>query len=80
MAQYDVYKIARNTLAVDLQSDYLGEFDTRVVAPLEPASRGASEAVIGLKPILTINGKDYIFLPTDITTVHAAALKNHREY
>ncbi|KQN31513.1 hypothetical protein ASF00_01520 [Sphingomonas sp. Leaf34] len=54
MAQFDVYRIRGNVLAIDCQSDLLSDLQTRFVVPLRP-----TEAVIfkRLTPSFTINGE-----------------------
>lgn len=34
MAQFDVYRLPPRSLVVDIQSDIIGEFGTRIVVPL----------------------------------------------
>ena len=54
MAQFDVYRIRGNVLAIDCQSDLLSDLQTRFVVPLRP-----TDAVIvkRLTPSFTINGQ-----------------------
>lgn len=54
MAQFDVYRIRGNVLAVDCQSDLLSDLRTRFVVPLRPV-----ETVIfkRLTPSFTIDGE-----------------------
>ena len=59
MARFDIYKGANTRgLLLDIQSDLLDEFGSRVVVPLLPAED--MQSVSRLHPIFVINDETYI--------------------
>jgi toxin CcdB len=59
MARFDVYKGARGKgYLLDCQSDWLDEFDTRVVVPLMPLAD--LKVASRLNPIFEIDGQPHI--------------------
>lgn len=60
MAQFDVYRLSRDRLAIDCQADLLNYLASRFVVPLvfldkaTPAKR--------LNPVFRIQGQDYVML------------------
>ncbi|WP_397590817.1 CcdB family protein [Sphingorhabdus sp.] len=59
MARFDVYKNGNaRGLLLDIQSDLLDEFDSRVVVPLLPAED--MQSVSRLHPVFVINDERYI--------------------
>jgi toxin CcdB len=59
MARFDVYKSGNaRGLLLDIQSDLLDEFDSRVVVPLLPAED--MQSVSRLHPVFVINDERYI--------------------
>ncbi len=52
----------RIPLLLDVQSDLLGELETRVVIPLCAASGFKGQTLSVLTPRLTVDGKDYILM------------------
>ncbi|MER8525307.1 CcdB family protein [Mesorhizobium sp. M0814] len=62
MARYDFYQSAEGDgYLLDVQSDFLGRLDTKVVVPLMPANK-APVPGRRLNPIFTINGKDHVMV------------------
>ena len=61
MAQFDVYRMADGELALDVQTDRLGAFDTRLVVPLMlPAEAPVRHR--RLNPMLDIGGESYVMV------------------
>lgn len=59
MARFDIYKAASaRGLLLDIQSDLLDEFGSRVVVPLLPAED--VQSVSRLHPVFEINNERYI--------------------
>lgn len=59
MARFDVYKSGNaRGLLLDIQSDLLDEFGSRVVVPLLPAED--MQSVLRLHPVFVINDERYI--------------------
>jgi toxin CcdB len=60
MAQFDVCRIrGSNRLVVDCQSDTIGVFDTRFVAPLVPPG-AITRSVHRLLPVFRVDGVDLV--------------------
>jgi len=80
MAQYDVYRIPRATARsdipylLDLQSDLLDEFATRIVAPL--MLEGTIERVGRLHPIFTVEGLRVVLATDRLAAVQRRDLGN----
>ncbi len=76
MARFDVYKYKSKAtpLVLDVQADLLSELVTCVVIPLVSEAKAKKEALPQLKPILTISGKNYVLMTTDIGTISRKTL------
>lgn len=76
MARFDVYQQSeRVPFLLDIQANLFADLNTRTVIPLLPQARGGkNEALPRLKPLLTVKGKSYVMVTTDITTVRVAIL------
>ena len=76
MAKYDVYRNpAGSGFLIDVQSDHLMEFSTRVVIPL--LIRTAKPIPVRrLTPILPVDGVDHILATQLISAVPKAILKH----
>ena len=76
MARFDAYKFksASVPMVLDVQTNLLSDLQTRVVVPLVPLSKAEKEVLPRLKPILQINGKDYVLMTTDIGTIRTKDL------
>jgi toxin CcdB len=68
LARFDLYRVDRwhVPLMVDVQSELLGEIDSRVVVPLRPVTKTIEVTLPRLKPILHIGDQDYILVTTDL--------------
>lgn len=71
MARFDVYRFPSKSapLVVDVQSDILGDLNSRVVIPLVPVTKAASEELPRLKPRIEVGGKSYILMTTDMAAL-----------
>ena len=80
MAQFAVYRNQdaatrqRVPLLLDVQSDLLGEFATRVVLPLYPASTMEDHIVGTLTPVFEIEGKRYVAVAQELAGIPRAVL------
>lgn len=82
MAQFDVYRNNGNyskivPFVVDIQSDILSNFDTRVVIPLQSADfiKNEKMAVIcRLNPVFTVCDTEVILAPQQMAAVHIREL------
>ena len=76
MARFDVYKFNTSAvpLVLEVQADLLSELGTCVVIPLIPETKAKQETLPKLKPAITIKGKNYILMTTDIGTVTRSSL------
>ena len=74
MARYDVYpNPSGRGYLVDLQTDLLDIINTRVVAPLVPAS--SAPALAGrLNPVFLIEGGQYVMITQSLAAVPAHIL------
>ena len=61
MAQFDVYRMADGELVLDVQTDLLGSFDSRLVVPLMPVA-DAPVRHPRLNPAVTIDGQSYVMV------------------
>lgn len=71
--QFHVYRIARNRLVIDLQSD-IPPLPTRVVAPLFPES-SELKALSILEPIFEIEGQRHVLHVGEMAAVPASILR-----
>lgn len=71
MARFDVYRFPSKStpLVVDVQSDILGDLNSRVVIPLAPVTKSAGEELPRLKPRIAVGGKSYILMTTDMAAL-----------
>jgi toxin CcdB len=76
MARFDVYRFASKSapLVLDVQSDILGELNSRVVIPLVPVSKAAREELPRLKPKIVVGGKSFILMTTDMAALPRSRL------
>jgi toxin CcdB len=73
MAQFQVYRIARGRLVLDLQTDLI-DTGSRVVAPLIPALSDL-KAIGRLEPLFKIDGIDYVLHTAEMAAIPSALLK-----
>ena len=73
MAQFDVFALPDGTWVVDVQSDLLAIYDTRVVIPLVPPDADVS-AIHRLHPTYPINGEDQLLATQLISVVYRRML------
>ena len=68
MARFDVYKFDSKSvpLVVDVQTNLLTDLSSCVVVPLLPEATAKEEALPRLKPLIQVDGKNYILVTTDI--------------
>ncbi len=77
MAKFDVYKFGnKSILLLDVQADILRDLETRIVIPLRIYSKVPGESQSRLKPVLNIQGQDYILLTSELATVLKKDLSN----
>ncbi len=89
MARFDVYEYGSKSvpLVLDVQADLLSDLSTCVVVPLVPETKARKEAVPKLKPVIQVDGKNYILITTDIAAITRKSLgeavanieDNHRQ-
>ena len=88
MARFDVYTFSRGAVpfVIDVQADLLSDLKTRVVIPLVLEAKAKKEILPRLKPVLQVQGKNYILMTTDIGTIRTndlgdviVNLKNYRQ-
>ncbi len=79
MARFDVYKYDSKAvpLVIDVQADLLSDLNTCAVIPLVPEKQAKKEFLEKLKPIIQIDGKNYVLMTTDMGTVTRASLGEH---
>ncbi|MEY8712319.1 CcdB family protein [Mangrovibacter phragmitis] len=80
MAQYAVY-VNRSPktrqqypFIIDIQSDLLDEYDSRVVMPLAPMTAQNSQ-IRSLTPVISVSGQRYVVIVKSVTTVSKDKLK-----
>ena len=71
MARFDVYEYKSSNVpyVLDVQADLFNELNTVVVLPLVPEKDAEKEVAPRLKPVIKINGENYILMTTDIGTL-----------
>lgn len=72
-AQYDLCRLPTGGLVVILQSDLLDQLQTRVVAPLVPAS-SVGRVMTSLNPSVTLGEETYLVMPQLAATLSLAEL------
>ncbi|MDQ6437029.1 CcdB family protein [Mesorhizobium sp. LHD-90] len=74
MAKYDVFPSpSGDGFLLELQADLLSDLNTRVVAPLLPASVSV-KAIRRLNPAFIIDGRQYVMFTHLIATIPASRL------
>ena len=74
MSRFDLYHGAGgNSYLLDLQSDYLQEYSTRVVAPVVPLTE-FKHPVKGLNPLVRIENETFVVLTHFISAIPATSL------
>lgn len=82
MSQYSLYKNENKSSKqtypyfVDVQSDLLDSLNSRIVIPLTASKETNNKTAKGLCPVLEIDGKDYVLLTHQMTSVPVSLLKN----
>jgi toxin CcdB len=77
MAQFDVRRNPRGgtyPFVVDLQSDTLMRFATRIVAPMIAAKRYGRKPITRLNPVARVKGADYVVVIQDLASIPVSEL------
>ena len=75
MARFDVYLYSEEVpLVVDVQAALLADLKTRMVIPLLQPARTKKEALPRLRPLITVKGKDYVLMTTEMSTTDVSDL------
>lgn len=74
MARFDVYRVGRSHLVVDVQADLLDDLRTRVVLPLGPLGENAGRRPERLRPEVAVAGQAYEIATDKIATLDVARL------
>jgi len=61
-------------LVLDVQADLLSELNTRMVIPLVALVGAEREVLPRLKPVIAVDGRDYVMVTTDMAAVPMSAL------
>ena len=79
MARFDIYKYGGKAVpfVLDVQADLLSDLNTCAVIPLVPEKQAMKEVLSKLKPIIQVDGLNYILMTTDIGTVTRSSLGEH---
>jgi toxin CcdB len=72
-AQFDLYRLTDGTMVVVLQSDLLDQLNTRLVAPLIPATK-LGRVMATLNPEVTLGADRYLLMPQLAATLTVAEL------
>ena len=79
--QYTVYRNTGNSQAypylLDIQSDLIGELNTRLVIPLHLLKKGASAPVARLTPVIQVEGYDVILMTHEMASVRVKRSWTH---
>lgn len=60
---------------VDVQSDFLSGYETRIILPLTPMTHVKKESLPRLHPHVHFQGKDYVLLTANLAVVRMDELK-----
>ncbi len=80
MPQFAVYRNRNEAtrgqfpLLLDVQSDLLEPLKTRVVVPLSPAATARARAMQSLTPNITVAGKEYVMVTTQLAGISVREL------
>lgn len=77
MAQFDVLRNPRGgtyPFVVDLQSESLARFATRIVAPMIAAKRYGRKPITRLNPVARVKGADYVVVIQDLASIPVSEL------
>lgn len=76
MARFDVFQYHNPAvpLVLEVQANLLSGLSTCAVIPLVPEKTAGQEVLPKLKPVIDIDGENYIVMTTDIGTVTRASL------
>ena len=74
MAQFDVYQLADGELVLDVQTDLLGSFDSRVVVPLMAPSEAPIRHRV-LNPEVMVGGRPLILVTQFMIAVDRSELR-----
>lgn len=76
MPRFDVFPFRSDdiTHVVDVQANLLSDLESRVVLPLIPLTKAKNEVVPRLKPVINIQGEDYVLMTTDIGVISTKSL------
>ncbi len=76
--QYTVYRNKNNSRAypylLDVQSDIIGELDTRLVIPLFSLADVSGRPARRLTPVLTVEGNSYLVMTHEMASVRLSQL------
>lgn len=75
MAQFDVYRVHRDSLVVDCQANSLSHFTTRVVAPLM-RSGNVPAPTTQLHPVLMFQDETYVLASHLLTAIPVSELRH----
>lgn len=76
MARFDVYPNPNDAgFLLDVQTDLLGQLNTKIVVPLMPVSK-APQAAKRLNPSFDINGTSHVMVTQFMAAVPISLLKN----
>ena len=73
MARFSVHDLYGGGRVVNLQSDFLGWAETRVVAPLVPLDQSPQPAK-HLNPVFVLEGEQFVLIVQSMAAVRASVL------
>lgn len=77
MAQFDILRNPQGgayPFVVDLQSETLARFSSRIVAPMIAVKRYGRKPITRLNPIARVKNLEYVILVQDLASIAAAEL------
>ncbi|WP_437616038.1 CcdB family protein [Erwinia sp. V71] len=76
--QFMVYRNKGNSSAypylLDVQSDIIGELNTRLVIPLFPLNEVSGRPALRLNPVLSVDGDNYLVMTHEMASVRQSQL------
>ncbi len=77
MAQFDVYKNPRGggfPLLLDMQTDLLSRFTTRVIVPMSALKKYTGKPISRLNPIAIVRSVEYVAVFQELAAIPTSAL------
>jgi toxin CcdB len=74
--RFDVHRLrgVDDLLALNVQSEFHDHLPARIIVPMAPAHSYSAKPMKRLQPILSVDGSDYILVPTEMAAISVSDL------